>query len=531
MCGIFAYRGNLSNTNKEDLKPHIEKISYRGPDNSKIMKFNDSLFFGFHRLAIVGTNESGDQPLFHPNDENLVLICNGEIYNYKHLAEKHDFSLKTGSDCEIILHMYKEFGIQQTIKSLDGVFMFLLYDKKEKELYAGRDPFGVRPGFIGYEKDNILFSSEAKAISDICKRIIPFPPGHWWKDDKPLSFNKYYKNKIEYHIDVNKNDILEGIRKRLIESVKKRMMSDREIGSLLSGGLDSSLISALVNKFNTGEKLKTFSIGMPGSVDLKYAKEVATFIDSDHHQIEISESTFLQSIETVIYNIESYDTTTVRASIGNYLVSKYIRENSDCKVIFNGDGSDEVCGGYLYMKNAPSPLDFQKECERLVSEIYRFDVLRSDRSISCNGLEARTPFLDKEFVSYYLSINPKEKTFNDSNRIEKHLLRMAFSKMDILPKSILWRRKCAFSDGVSSQQKSWHLVLKKFIDEQISDLEFESESLKISHCRPLFKESYYYRKIFESFFPKHEKLIPYYWMPKWVNTVDPSAREISGYIE
>ena len=529
MCGIFAYRGNLSN--KEDLKPHIEKISYRGPDNSKIMKFDDSLLFGFHRLAIVGTNESGDQPLFHPNDENLVLICNGEIYNYIHLSEKYDFSLKTGSDCEIILHMYKKFGIEQTIKSLDGVFMFLLYDKKEKKLFAGRDPFGVRPGFIGYENNNLFFSSEAKAISNLCKTVKPFPPGHWWEDEKPRSFNKYYKNKIAHPVGIKEDDILEGIRKRLIKSVKKRMMSDREIGSLLSGGLDSSLISALVNKFNTGEKLKTFSIGMPGSVDLKYAKEVATFIDSDHHQIEISESTFLQAIETVIYNIESYDTTTVRASIGNYLVSKYIRENSDCKVIFNGDGSDEVCGGYLYMKNAPSPLDFQKECERLVAEIYRFDVLRSDRSISCNGLEARTPFLDKEFVRYYLSINPKEKIFNDSNRIEKYLLRMAFSKMDILPKSILWRRKCAFSDGVSSQQKSWHLVLKKFIDEQISDLEFESESLKIAHCRPLLKESYYYRKIFESFFPKHEKLIPYYWMPKWVNTVDPSAREISGYIE
>ncbi len=529
MCGIFAYRGNL--LNNEDLKPHIEKISYRGPDNSKIMEFDDSLLFGFHRLAIVGTNESGDQPLFHPRDKNLALICNGEIYNYKYLAEKCDFDLKTGSDCEIILHMYKKFGIEKTINSLDGVFMFLLYDKKEKKLFAGRDPFGVRPGFIGYENNNIFFSSEAKAISDLCKTIKPFPPGHWWEDDKPISFNKYYKNKIVYHVDMKEGEILKGIRKRLIESVKKRMMSEREIGSLLSGGLDSSLICSLVNKYNIGQKLKTFSIGMPGSVDLKYAKEVATFIDTDHHQIEISESTFLKTIETVIYNIESYDTTTVRASVGNYLVSKYISENSDCKVIFNGDGSDEVCGGYLYMKNAPTPSHFQKECERLIAEIFRFDVLRSDRSISSNGLEARTPFLDKEFVSYYLSINPKEKIFNDSNRIEKYLLRMAFSKMDILPESILWRRKCAFSDGVSSQEKSWHIVLKNFMNKQISDFEFETESQKISHCRPVLKESYYYRKIFESFFPKHEKLIPYYWMPKWTNTMDPSAREIYGYIE
>ena len=308
-------------------------------------------------------------------------------------------------------------------------------------------------------------------------------------------------------------------------------MSDREIGSLLSGGLDSSLISSLVNKYYAGQRLKTFSIGMPGSIDLKYAKEVANFIGTDHRQIEISETSFLQAIETVIYNIESYDTTTVRASVGNYLVSKYIRDNSDCKVIFNGDGSDEVCGGYIYMKNAPSGSDFQQECERLVSEIHRFDVLRSDRSTSSNGLEARTPFLDKEFVSYYLSINPEEKTFNKNKRIEKYLLRKAFADMNILPESILWRRKCAFSDGVSSREKSWHVVLKNFIDKQISDIEFKTESAQINHCKPILKESYYYRKIFESFFPKHGSLIPYYWMPRWVKTDDPSARELFGYIE
>jgi len=269
---------------------------------------------------------------------------------------------------------------------------------------------------------------------------------------------------------------------------------------------------------------------MPGSIDLKYAKEVAHYLGTNHHQIEISEQNFLDAIETVIYNIESYDTTTVRASIGNYLVSKYIRHNSDCKVIFNGDGSDEVCGGYLYMKNAPTELDFQKECERLISEIYMFDVLRSDRSISSNGLEARTPFLDKEFVSYYLSINPKRKIFNNIN-IEKYLLRKAFSERDLLPKSILWRRKCAFSDGVSSRENSWHIVLKNFIDSQISDKEFEKESKLIDHCKPVLKESFYYRKIFESFFPNHEQLIPHFWMPRWVEAKDPSARELNDYIE
>ena len=528
MCGIFAYKGNTYRWN--DLKPHVDKIQYRGPDNSHEKQINANTIFAFHRLAIIGTSEDGDQPLFHPEDGGISIVCNGEIYNYVILAKKYGIDLKSGSDCEIILHLYKRFGIKKTIESLDGVFMFVLNDQNKQELFAGRDPFGVRPGFVGRKGHEIMFASEAKPLIGLCDKIDQFSPGHWWQ----LSTDKFSKYNFNNDIDLNETNelsILEGIRERLTDAVQKRMMAEREIGSLLSGGLDSSLISALVNQFHTGPTLKTFSIGMPGSIDLDYAQIVANHIGTDHHQIQISKEAFLGAIETVIYNIESFDTTTVRASVGNYLVSKYIRENSDCKVIFNGDGSDEVCGGYVYMKNAPTENDFQLECNRLVDEIHWFDVLRSDRSISSNGLEARTPFLDKAFVQYYLSIPAKMKTFDGKLRLEKYLLRKAFDQSELLPESVLWRRKCAFSDGVSAKDNSWHHVIQSFVDSKISDEEYKTKSKAYVHCKPILKESYYYRKVFESIFGKQEKLIPHFWMPKWVETNDPSAREISGYIE
>ncbi|MEA1882643.1 MAG: asparagine synthase B [Candidatus Marinimicrobia bacterium] len=526
MCGIFAYRGK--SLGWDELKPHADKIRYRGPDNSHVRIVSTDTLFAFHRLAIVGTSETGDQPLMHPKDSTLVVICNGEIYNYKSLAKEYQFELTTGSDCEIILHMYKRFGIEKTVKALDGVFMFVLYDQKKDELFAGRDPFGVRPGFIGRNGSEVLFASEAKPLTAICNFVSPFKPGHWWQlsSDK---FTQYYFHQPSDLTKTPETDILEGIRIKLTQAVKKRMMAEREIGSLLSGGLDSSLISTLVNKYHEGI-LKTFSIGMPGSIDLEYAQAVAKHLGTDHHQIQISEQDFLSAIETVIYNIESFDTTTVRASVGNYLVSKYIRDNSDCKVIFNGDGSDEVCGGYVYMGQAPSAHAFQEECKRLVDEIHRFDVLRSDRSVSSNGLEARTPFLDKEFVRFYLSIPAERKMFDGKDRLEKYLLRKAFDQ-SVLPNSVLWRRKCAFSDGVSAKENSWHRVLQEFVDQQITDVEFETEAQRYTHCTPVLKESYFYRKLFESFFGKQDELIPHFWMPKWVETKDPSARELSGYKE
>ncbi len=527
MCGIFAYIGD--SLDWSNLEKESNKIKYRGPDNSNMKHVGENVLFSFHRLAIMGVSKKGDQPLFHPEEKDISIICNGEIYNYKKLGEKFGFKLESGSDCEIILHLYRKFGIRKTIEYLDGVFMLVLFDKKKNKLFAARDPYGVRPGFIGYSDDGIFLASEAKSLSLLCEKITPFPPGNIWNHEE----NKFYQYYLPNPRSLNKTsekDLTEGINKRLTEAVKKRMMADREVGSLLSGGLDSSLISALVNKFSN-KKLKTFSIGMPDSIDLQYAQVVAKHLNTDHYNIEISTKNFLNSIEKVIYNIESFDTTTVRASVGNYLVSKFIRDNSDCKVIFNGDGSDEVCGGYLYMRDAPNPEAFQEECERLVNELYFFDVLRSDRSISSNGLEARTPFLDKKFVQYYLSIPPEKKIFDGKEIIEKRLLREAFYGTGILPDSVLWRRKCAFSDGVSTTSNSWHHKIKDFVENEISDNEFIKESKNISHCRPLTKESYYYRKIFDSFFGKRGKLIPHFWMPRWSNTTDPSARELSNYTE
>ena len=529
MCGIFAYKGKTYNW--DDLEGSFELISYRGPDNTNYNNIDNDVLFAFHRLAIMGTSESGNQPMKHPQDDSLNLVCNGEIYNFKNLAKEYNFNLVTGSDCEIILLMYKKFGIEKTISELDGVFMFVLYDKSTDQLYASRDPIGVRPGFIGNKKDEIFIASEAKAIQKFCETVLHFPPGTWWCSDSPTIFNRYFfydRNSIKEN---DEEKICQEIRNLLTNAVKKRLMAEREIGCLLSGGLDSSLITSLVSQYNYGPKLNSFSIGMPGSIDLTYAQIVANFINTKHHQIEISEKDFLGAIETVIYNIESYDTTTVRASVGNYLVSKYISENTDCKVIFNGDGSDEVCCGYVYLKNAPSLGELQKESQRLVEEIHFFDVLRSDRSISSNGLEARTPFLDKEFVKYYLSIPANMKSFDGDLRLEKHLLRKAFDGQGVLPEEVLWRRKCAFSDGVSSQKKSWHRIIQTFVDNKISNEEFFRERDFFKHCRPRLKESYYYRKVYNEFFRDREELIPHLWMPRWTNTVDPSARELNDYKE
>ena len=529
MCGIFSYKGKTYTW--DEMDEAFGLIGYRGPDNTHYNTVADDVLFAFHRLSIMGTTEAGNQPMKHPQDESLTLICNGEIYNYKDLAERYDFNLKTGSDCEIILHLYQKLGIERTIKELDGVFMFVLHDASSEQLFASRDPIGVRPGFIGMKEDELFIASEAKPLVQLCETVLPFPPGTWWCSDTPKTFNNYFTHNDAIIREKDEDSICKRIRILLTNAVKKRLMAEREIGCLLSGGLDSSLITSLVSRYNNGQKLNTFSIGMPGSVDLEYAQIVADFLGTEHHQIEISEKDFLEAIETVIYNIESYDTTTVRASVGNYLVSKFIAENSNCKVIFNGDGADEVCCGYVYLKNAPTSEALQKESEKLVKEIYYFDVLRSDRSISSNGLEPRTPFLDKAFVKYYLSIPAELKMFDGTKRLEKYLLRKAFDSQGLLPDEALWRRKCAFSDGVSSQNKSWHHIIQAFVDQRISDDEFIRERKIYKHCMPQLKESYYYRKIFEQYFGKNEQLIPHFWMPKWVKTNDPSARELTGYQE
>ena len=546
MCGFVAQIGQ--DRKEKDVRQGFSKIQYRGPDNSSVKRVSSDVLFMFHRLSIIGASSLGDQPLSIPENSNLSLICNGEIYNHKELAEKYGFKNHSGSDCEVILHLYNRFGLKKTLTLLDGVFAFVLHDKEADITLAARDPFGVRPAFIGRGKEDVYIASEAKALSDLCDNISPFPPGTWWGSDCPSAHVSYYTYNYSADKTYEEGPVLSGIRSRLVKAVEKRLMSEREIGCLLSGGLDSSLIASLVCKMNNGyrlidnewvffpekkssSKIKTFSIGMSGSPDLYFAQKVADHIGSEHYEVLLTEQEFLSSIEDVIYKIESYDTTTVRASVGNYLVSKFIRENTDCKVIFNGDGSDEVCCGYVYNINAPSPEALHLESCKLIQDIHLFDVLRSDRSISSNGLEPRTPFLDKSFVEFYMSIMPEEKSFDKNNRIEKHLLRKAFSDDNLLPDDILWRHKCAFSDGVSNSKRSWHKTIKEFVDNKISDDAFFFESQEITHCKPLLKESLYYRRIYLKYFPNCLNLIPYFWMPNWTSVTDPSARELVSYQE
>ena len=542
MCGIFAYLGNTIDAN--DLEKECMKTSERGPDNNVLKTIHKNLTFGFHRLAIMDTSFKGNQPLFHPS-KPYAIVCNGEIYNHKKLIKDNDFETYSNSDCEVILYLYEKYGIDETLKMLDSeAFAFCIYDGLKGELIVARDRFGVRPLFTGVRiNKEIIFASEAKSIINLLVDtdvLEQFPPGTWKSYDTNTylvkSSNRYYEPKYAISTDSDEKVICSNIRDLLIKSVKKRLMSERPIGCLLSGGLDSSLISAIVaREFKKAGKgtLNTFSIGMKGSTDLEYAELVAKHIGSKHHTIELTEQDFLDAIPEVIYHVESYDTTTIRASVGNYLVGKYIKENTDITVVFNGDGSDEQ-SGYLYMANAPDTYAFKEECERLLSEIHFYDVMRSDRALSSRwSLETRAPFLDTDFVDYYMSIYPELKMYpNNSDRIEKYLLRKAFDTERLLPSIVLWRRKEAFSDGCSSNERSWHHIIKEHIDETISDDEFERLSASYTHNEPQLKETYYYRTIFERHYPKRGDLIPHYWLPKWNgDQVDPSARELEVYNE
>lgn len=549
MCGIFGLV-NYKTINRQKIHRSFNNGKNRGPEFS-ITKEINNILFGFHRLAINGLNNESNQPFYI---KNCILICNGEIYNFKELAKNNNINLTTQSDCEIIIHLYKLYGIEHTLQLLDGVFAFLLYDKYEDTFYAARDPYGVRPLYF-YKEDNIYgFASEIKSIYEFPKskdNIKSFLPGNYLtilnvQTEYKSELKKYY-NTIPINInDDNINNISLTLVNKLKNAVKKRIIgtTDRPVGCLLSGGLDSSLIAALVSKElkNTSlrnEKLKTFSIGLPGSEDLKYAKIVANHIDSDHHEIILTDDDFFNAIPEVIYKIESYDTTTVRASVGNYLIAKYISELTDCKVIFNGDGADELMGGYLYFKYAPNEIKFEEECIRLLSDIHMFDVLRSDRSISSNGLEARTPFLDKEWVNFYLSIDKSLRYKTTVEECEKYIIRKSFSLVepDLLPDKILWRTKEAFSDGVSGLNKSWYQIINdkltmltdNDLSNNIYNTQLEYKNIRNRNNIPETIEQSYYRYLFNLYFKYCDDIVPYYWMPKFINAKDASARSLFIY--
>lgn len=522
MCGFMVYTGN--DLKIEDFEESFVRISYRGPDLC-VIENREKGMWGFHRLSIMGIEESGMQP-FELN-ENLV-VCNGEIYGFEKIKEflSPMYEFKSESDCEIILPMYEEYGLD-FFKLLDAEFALVLFDASTKTFIAGRDPLGIRPLFYGYSNisHQLMFASEAKALVSLCHDIEPFPPGYYYANG---TFTCYYdatKPSIKRHPDLS--EVATEIRSRLVEGVKKRLVADVEIGFLLSGGLDSSLVCAIAAK-ELKSKIKTFAIGMEGdAIDLKYAKEVANYIGSDHTEIIIRKEEVLNCLEDVIYILETYDITTIRASIGMYLLCKAIHELSNIKVLLTGEISDELFG-YKYTDFAPSPEAFQEESKKRIKELYMYDVLRADRCISANSIEARVPFGDLAFVEYVMSLDPslKMNTYHKG----KYLLRKAFEG-DYLPESILMREKAAFSDAVGHSLVD---VLKEYAEQVYSDEAFEAGILKYeSSNRPFTKESLLYRDLFERHFKDQAHWVVDYWMPnkEWegCRVLDPSARFLSNY--
>jgi len=532
MCGIFAFlsKCGLSIEQKKHLQDFCEKTKHRGPDNSKYMTlYDEKLLFGFHRLAINDISPAGDQPLVL--DDNLFLICNGEIYNHVEIEKKYNFKTNGNSDCEVILHLYKEVGIEQTLKEISGYFAFALWDDINKKLLIARDPIGVRQLYIGQSQDAstpLCICSEMKGIPNEITNVRQFPPGSWWENGIFHTYYSYDYTTITASI-MSHDAQMTHIRRLFEQAVEKRFMCERPFGVFLSGGLDSSLVAALVAQKNAPVPIHSFSIGMKGSTDLAKAQIVANHIGSIHHEVVVSPEEMLEAIPEVIRQIETWDTTTVRASTPMYLLSKYIKQNTDIVVVFSGEGSDEASGSYLYFHKAPNDDAFQEECVRLLKDLCFFDCLRCDKSTAGNGLEVRVPFLDKEFLTEYMRVPVEWKRPRDG--MEKWFIRKAFDGTGLLPDEILWRKKEAFSDGVSSTEKSWFQIIQERVDLEVSDAEFQEKKGFLSP-EPQLKESYYYRKMFDQYYPGRSNTIPYYWLPRWSgNTADPSARVLSIYTE
>ena len=507
MCGIVCALD--INEKPEILRPQLlemsKKLRHRGPDWSGI--FSDkNVVLAHERLAIVDP-KSGKQPLYS-KDGRYVLAANGEIYNHLELREKyaknHDFL--TDSDCEIIIALYHLKG-KDFLNDLNGIFGFVLYDSFENKFLISRDHVGIIPLYVGWDKKNTMYvSSELKALEGKCQKIEIFPPGCiYHSDDK--NYVKWY-NKSWMNFDTVKNNEIgiEYLKKSLEDAVHRQLMSDVPYGVLLSGGLDSSITSALAKKFSAKRiesndkddawypQLHSFSVGLKGSPDLKAAKIVAKHIGSIHHEINFTVQEGLDALRDVIYHIETYDVTTVRASTPMYLMARVIK-SMGIKMVLSGEGADEIFGGYLYFHKAPNSKEFHNETVRKIEKLYQYDCLRANKSLAAWGIEGRVPFLDKEFMDVAMNINPTDKMINEK-RMEKWVLRKAFETY--LPKKVAWRQKEQFSDGVGY---SWIDSLKELVENEVSDYDFKNANKKFSFQTPKSKEEYYYRSIFEEHFP------------------------------
>ena len=521
MCSIIGYVG--SGMSYEEVSSYFARTVSRGPDMTRVQNIEGG-FLGFHRLAIMGLNENGMQP-FCLNGN--WVVCNGELYGFRRLKQElidKGYTFRSDSDCELLLPLYEEYGTDM-FRMLDAEFACILYDAKRRSLIAARDPIGIRPLYYGYlPGGDIIFASEAKNLVGVCGRILPFPPGHYYQDGKFVCYRQISKPNAVIDDDVE--TACKKIHDKLVAGIEKRLDADAPVGFLLSGGLDSSLVCAVAARCSK-KPIKTFSIGMDiDAIDLKYAKQVADYIGSDHTEVIISKEDVLEALPHVVALLGTYDITTIRASIGMYLVCKYIHENTDLRVLLTGEISDELFG-YKYTDFAPSPAAFQQEAEKRIRELHMYDVLRADRCISVNSLEARVPFGDLDFVEYVMALNPERKV--NSYGKGKYLLRHAFEG-DYLPHDILMREKAAFSDAVGHSMVD---DLKEYAESCYTDEQYETRRRLYPFATPFTKESLLYRELFERYYPGQAEMVVDFWMPNkaWqgCNVNDPSARVLANY--
>ena len=580
MCSILAYCSGQADP--QLVAEMLAKTISRGPDDTRIMKTGNG-YLGFNRLSIMGLTPEGMQP-FVLNDN--AVVCNGELYGFRKMREalrKRGYSFKSDSDCEILLPMYREFGTEM-FRLLDAEFALVLYDGQSQRYIAARDPVGIRPLYYGQDDRGVyVFSSEPKSLVGVCDRIMPFPPGHYavidaggpeevhgaeetgshtgikrHRTDSPAEAKKSHADskksradakryssadtRAAQHMEIHEyrriwkadrvcTDDLETIavqiREKLLAGIEKRLDADAPVGFLLSGGLDSSLVCGAAAKL-LDKPLQTFSIGMDlDAIDLKYARKVADYIGSNHHEVIMTRDDVIEALEHVIHALGTWDITTVRASIGMYLVCKWIHENTDIRVILTGEISDEIFG-YKYTDFAPDAAAFQEESEKRIREIHMYDVLRADRCISVHSLEARVPFGDLDFLSYCMAVDPEKKL--NTYGIGKYLLRHAFEQDDLIPREILMREKAAFSDAVGHSMRS---DLIEYAESLYTDEEYETRRQKYTHAMPFTKESLLYREIFEKYYPGQAQMVADFWMPNksWegCDVNDPSASVLSNY--
>lgn len=548
MCGIVCAFDLKQKS--ETLRPQVLEMSkiirHRGPDWSGIFS-NDKAILAHERLAIVDP-ASGKQPLFS-KDKSLVLAANGEIYNHRELRKQFDgkYEFQTESDCEVILALYKEKG-PHFIDEMNGIFGFAIYDVENDDYFIARDHMGIIPLYIGWDQNGTFYvASELKALEGYCTKIQLFPPGHYMSS-KDGAFVQWYKREwTEFDAVKDNATSIEAIKVALEAAVKRQLMSDVPYGVLLSGGLDSSITSAVAKKFaqkriesdDTSDawypQLHSFAVGLEGSPDLIAAQKVATHLGTIHHEIKFTIQEGLDAIRDVIYNIETYDVTTIRASTPMYLMARVIK-SMGIKMVLSGEGSDELFGGYLYFHKAPNAREFHEETVRKLSKLHMYDCLRANKSLAAWGIEGRVPFLDKEFIDVAMRINPQDKMIN-GERMEKWILRKAFE--DMLPESVAWRQKEQFSDGVGY---SWIDTLKEVVAKEVSDEQLANANYKFPIQTPTSKEEYYYRSIFTEHFPSDAAAlsvpqeasvacstkIALEWDEAFKNLNDPSGRAVAN---